>query len=509
MNIKCVARSRSIERSLVGRALRTFVPLTLLLVPELARAQAPAPAKPAPAKAEPANAEPEPQPAAPEQPEVKPAPEAEKPEPADRGPAPRDARGLEKPNTDPSDIGLFIPRVVLFPVKLVTQLVFLPVRHGLRFVQRHAVVERVIDVLYNDERTAAIVPTFQFISAYGPTVGVKAFHENMAGHGEKGEIAVQAGGVYNLGAEVGFSGNRIGGSRLFLSSMVRYDARPRLLFQGIGDNLPVSSGGPGLDPRTADIETRFNQDRLLVSQGAGYSIGQPGNLVKIGGQALYNHRTFDRNTTDDRSIETAYDTSKLVGFADGANTLELDATLTVDTRDSEAAPSSGMFVDMFAGGVPPVNRYRYGHWGAEVTGFIDLYKKTRVLVLRGGIEAVEGSDDRIPFSSLPRLGGPTRLRGYRLDRFRDEKTALATVEYQYPIHEILSGALFVDAGRVANNYERLTELGNWRVGVGAGLRVRTKDHSLFALDLAYGKDGVLVFFTTTPLRAFSKRETQL
>lgn len=477
------------------RVVRKLAPLAILLAPRLAFAQQPAPAQPAPAKPDaPARQQEPAKPAAP---------------PADPGPAPQDARGLVKPSSDPSDIGLAIPRVVLFPVKLVAQMVFFPIRHGLRFVQRHAVVEHVVDFLYNDERTAAVVPTFQFISAYGPTVGVKAFHENMAGHGEKGEISVAGGGVFNQAYEASFSGNRIGGSRLYLSSMVRYDARPRLLFQGIGDHLPDGGNATGLDPRSADVETRFNQDRLLLSEGAGYSIGQPGNLVKIGGAAIFNHRTFDRNSTEDRSIEESYDTSKLVGFRDGATTLELDATLTVDTRDNEAFTSSGMYVDMFAGGVPPFNDYRYGHYGVETTGYIDLYRQTRVLILRGGIEAVEGDADKIPFSSLPRLGGPTRLRGYRLDRYRDEKSALATIEYQYPIHEILSGALFVDAGHVANNYGNLVKLDQWRVGGGIGLRVHTKEHALFALDLAYGKDGILVFFTSTPLRAFSNRDRQL
>jgi hypothetical protein len=406
-------------------------------------------------------------------------------------------------------VGLLVPRAVLFPVRLVTQAVFFPVRHTVRFVQRHALVERVVDLLYNDERTAAVVPTFQFISAYGPTIGVKAFHENLAGHRERGELLVQGGGLFNLVAEGSFSADRVGGSRLYVSSLVRYDTRPRLLFEGIGDELPESEGGRILDPREASYRTRFSQDRLLIAEGAGYTMGQPGNLVKLGAAGIFNRRTFGPNTTEETSIEQIYDTSKLVGFREGATTLELDATLSIDTRDSEGQPSKGMFVDAFAGGVVPLQKYSYAHYGFEATGYIDLYRQTRVLVLRGGIEAVEGGDDDIPFAALPRLGGPTRLRGYRLDRFRDEKSALATVEYQYPIHEMIGGALFVDAGHVGKNYERLVDLPNWRLGVGAGLRVRTKEHSLFSLDFAYGNDGVLVFFTTTPLRAFSNRERQL
>lgn len=470
------------------RILCSIAPLALVFAPQLAHAQE------APAKDKQETQQPQ---------------EKQDRPPADTASPPEDARGLEEPSTDPSDVGLFVPRVVLLPVKIVTQAIFFPLRHGLRFAQRHALMERALDIFYNDERTAAVLPSFQFISAYGPTVGVRAVHENMAGHGEKGEISVQAGGLFNQAYEGSLTADRVGGSRLYLSSLVRYDARPRLLFEGIGDDIPEINGGQLLDPRVASASTRFNQDRLLLTEAAGYTIGQPGNLVKIGGAAIYNYRTFGPNTTEDRSIETVYDTSKLVGFRNGATTLELDATLTVDTRDSEATPSSGVYVDAFAGGVPPINAYRYAHYGVEMSGYIDLYRKTRVLILRGGIEAVEGDYNEIPFSSLPRLGGPTRLRGYRLDRFRDEKSALATIEYQYPIHEIVGGALFLDAGRVASNYDKLVDIPAWRIGGGAGIRVRSKEHSLFSLDFAFGNDGLLVFFTTTPLRAFSNRERQL
>jgi hypothetical protein len=429
-------------------------------------------------------------------------------------PKPDEARGLESRATSPTDVGLFFPRLVLFPVKLATQLVFFPIRHTMRFVQRHAVLERLEGLFYYNghkgERTAGIMPTFQFISAYGPSVGVTAVHNDMGGNGEKGEISAQFGGLVNQAYEASLAADRVAGSRMYVSSVVRYDIRPRLLFQGIGDEGDASLNGPLLDPRAAAVRTRFQQDRLLLAERAGYTIGSPGNLVKIGGAAIFNHRSFGKNPPSEiPSIETVYDTSKLVGFDRGVTTAELDATLVVDTRDNEGQTSSGMYVDAFLGGVPPANQYSYVHYGVDAAGFIDLYKKDRVLVVRGEIEGVEGKYTDIPFSDLPRLGGPTRLRGYRLDRFRDKKSALATLEYQYPIHQMVGGAVFVDAGHVGSNYNQLVDLKNWRAGIGAGIRVRSKTSMMFSFDVAYGDDGVLIFFTTTPLRAFANRERQL
>jgi hypothetical protein len=435
--------------------------------------------------------------------------------------APYEARGLErKPATTPSEIGLTIPRVVLFPLRIVVKTLAFPLREGAIFVEKHALLARLDRLLYNEAHTAAVLPTFQFLSSQGPTVGVRAFHADVFGHAERIEGSAQLGGLYTQAYELSFDADRTLGSRLYLETVGRFEIRPRLLFQGIGDESPTRGLAPGqplAGPRDVAIQTRYGENRLLLVQRAGYTIGQPGELAKIGGAAIFNQRTFDDPTATSFSLfdgstntptRAVYDPARITGFGETVRTLELTATLLVDTRNQVGGTSSGSYLDAFVGGVPPLSRFRYVHYGFDAATFIELYRQTRVLVLRVAVDAVEGNEARIPFTDLPRLGGPTRLRGYRLDRFRDEKAALATAEYRYPVHELLSGALFVDAGRVDNDYPGLFDLGAWRVGGGAGLRVHTKDKELFSLDVAYG-DGVRVFFTTTPLRAFQNRERQL
>jgi outer membrane translocation and assembly module TamA len=128
---------------------------------------------------------------------------------------------------------------------------------------------------------------------------------------------------------------------------------------------------------------------------------------------------------------------------------------------------------------------------------IDLYKKNRILVLRAAFEGVHGGREDVPFSRLARLGGPESLRGYLADRFRDREAALVSVEYRYPIHDLVAGALFVDAGHVAPDPARLTALDRWRAGIGGGIRIRTDNTTLATLDVAYG-DGVQLTFGIFP-----------
>ncbi len=426
----------------------------------------------------------------------------------DHAPDANESRGYVKPpGVDPEDIGLFVPRVVLTAPRLVFKLLFLPLQVLIEEGEKHKVAERTVDLLYNDARTAAILPTASFLTSYGLTFGLQAFDNNLGGHGEKASVSVLGGGMYSLAGQLQFQADRLFGSRAWVESRVLYERRPQMLFQGVGDEDEPSQA-PG-DPRATHLRTRFRENRFLALQRIGYTIGDE-QTFQIGLLSIFNHRTFgSKQANDDPSIEKVYDTSQLPGFDNGATTLEIDANVVIDTRNNKGFASSGAYIEAFAGGVPRFREFGYFHQGLAMTGFFNLYRQTRVLVLRGVIEGVEGPTERIPFSELPQLGGPQRLRGYRLGRFRDEKAAVVTVEYLYPIHANISGALFVDAGRVGHSYDKLvSNLGDVRLGVGGGFLFHMADKSLFSIDIAYG-DSINIFFTSNPLRAFYQRERQL
>ncbi len=422
--------------------------------------------------------------------------------------APADeARGYaEPPGIEPEDVGLFVPRAVLFVPKLVFQAVFLPIEATLGVLDRYAVIGHVIDFLYNDERTAGIVPVVSVATFFGPSIGVKALHDDLGGHEEHGSVEARFGGQFDQAYIARFKADRAGGSRAWVESMVRFDTQPSMLFQGFGD--APEGEGVGLGPRDLAVESRFYQRRTLAVQRLGYTMGGPSELVKIGATGRYTHREFAPAHEDNPSIETVYDTAQLPGFDHGVNVMELGAELVVDTRDVGGATSSGVYLEGFGGVVPPFREFSYWHWGLEATGYIPLYRKTRVLVLRLAFESVEGEPEEIPFSELPRIGGPRRLRGYALDRFRDRKTAVGTVEYHYPIHQFVSGSLYLDAGRAALDYEDIFRGSGPRFGGGGGFIFRSEDSVLFTLDIAYG-DSLQVYFTTDPLRVFEDKDEQL
>ena len=404
-------------------------------------------------------------------------------------PAPDQARGWETPpGTTPEDVALFVPRVVLFVPRLLLTLAFYPIEAGLRFVSRR-IGGSSGSGGDHEVRSVAVLPHLSYLTGFGTSVGASARYENLGGYDEEAALAAIAGGVFAQAFEASFHADRTAGSRVWLESRARYEVRPQAVFRGIGDGEGSTEGR----------ETRFRESRLTVLERAGVTIGERGRLVKVGATGLYTRSSFGPkdDTTGEPSIEQAYDTRSLVGFARGARTLEIQSNLVVDTRDALAATSTGVLANAFAGVVPPLDGNAFGHLGVDVTTYVDLSRKTRVLILRAAVEGVLAPERDLPFARLVTLGGPETLRGYRLDRYRDRESALLTAEYRYPIHRLVAGAIFVDAGHVARDPAQLATLSRWRADGGVGIRIRSSDSVLASLDLAYG-DGVQLFFSVFP-----------
>jgi outer membrane protein assembly factor BamA len=157
-------------------------------------------------------------------------------------------------------------------------------------------------------------------------------------------------------------------------------------------------------------------------------------------------------------------------------------------------PSTGFLLARYAGISSPMNRATadYVRYGADLQIYARLDASPRVLVLRALVEEVKGSLEEIPFSDLPRLGGPLLLRGYDQDRFRDRAMALASAEYQFDLSNMFSAFTFADLGRV---YPELVDIEakDLRFGYGGGLQLHTDNAYLGRVSLASSLDGGLFF----------------
>lgn len=416
---------------------------------------------------------------------------------------------------EPEDVYLFLPRLLLYPPNLALKLVALPLRGAAILIDRYHLIEHTKDILYNDARTAGVLPAFAYRSGYGLSYGVKAFHDNVFGNDEEINVAAGYGGMYDQFYGMSFVGEQIAHTPLWVEARAGYEIKPALFFYGIG-NEPVSDPTPGVGPFEAAVATRFKEQRWLGKLTVGASIGELGDRSLAGITALFNRRNFGNEERAENfsepSIEEIYDTSQIPGFDTGSQVLELTPTFVYDSRDKEVTTSKGIYLDMFGGHTVPVDDSAdFWHYGAAFATFIDLYQRTRVLSIRAVLEAVHGDDEDIPFADLMKLGGPTSLRGYQLDRFRGKISARGTLEYRYPVHQMVAGEVFLDAGRVGHDYADVFDregLEEFHFGGGLGFVFHDEEKIFFKAEAAYGEE-LLFFLSTDPLRTFRSRHERL
>lgn len=415
----------------------------------------------------------------------------------------------EEPGVDATDVALFLPRALLWLPRMTLKLLFIPFDQLLKLIDRYALIEQTIDFFCNDARSACVFPVVSVLGDFGLGGGVSAYHNDLFDHGETLSLSALFGGRVAQSYQLSFKADRAFGTRLWLESLVRYEQQPGQRFLGIGNPAEGSASDSGLGARERSVDTRFSEDRFLGLLRTGVTLGDEW-LTQLGVTFIYNNRQFGPEKRDfaQPSIETVYDTSTVPGFRDSINSVELNANLILDTRD-KAGPSSGFFFEAFGGGAVPIDNRSWGHYGAEATVFVNLYR-ARMLAFRTVFEGVEGNVDDIPFVELPRLGGTQRLRGYRQDQFRDKLSFLGMVQYNYPVQQYVMGELFFEVGKVGRSGKELfiKNRSDWQFSGGLGFIIHSGGGTVARFDVAYG-DGVRIHFALSPLRAFGGRALQL
>jgi hypothetical protein len=199
------------------------------------------------------------------------------------------------------------------------------------------------------------------------------------------------------------------------------------------------------------------------------------------------------------------------GSADG---LELRAALLFDTRDEEASPTRGVFVEaLYARGLEGGGDFAYDRYGLGLREFISLGEFT-TLALRQSVELADGTlpfyvaDERMT-SWRPEdgFGGVTSLRAHLPGRFTGPNKALASVDLRYrewdswltpttPIR--LWFLVFADVGRVWGDGEAFS-VSHLHAGGGVGVRLQVGRGGCFGFDLGWSPDAHVTFTTAASL----------
>jgi hypothetical protein len=375
-----------------------------------------------------------------------------------------------------STLRVFV-RGVLFVPRVLTQLVFAPVRAGVWAFERYQVEARLMELLFDDAEVVGLYPIAQLDSGFGLNAGGRLVHRDVFGAREHLALQASTGGRYRQRYKASFrTGDRLG-ERVAVAVVGELDRRPKDPYYGVGnlDDAPEARHRQELTRGTAVVDVRAIGNLHVRTSAA---------VVDLG---------YGQSDTGP-AIDMLYGVDTLTGWG-GVRELYGELELRWDDRrrarrwEPEAVRATGWLASAFVGRVHSLEMGRdYARYGFDAQRFLRLGEGPRVLVARLYGEAVTGTLDEVPFTQLPQLGGKVLLRGYPTDRFRDRVAALGSLEYRWDLSFRLTGSLFVDAGRV---YRSVRDLGveDLRVGYGIGIEYHSHDSFVGQLSLASSIDG--------------------
>jgi hypothetical protein len=402
-------------------------------------------------------------------------------------PIPGYESGRAAPGDDGDSTWRGIGRGLLYVPKLAIDLVLSPARAAIWAQDRYHLSDRYTRTFYNAAQTIGLYPTLSVDSALGASAGAGFVHRDLLGDHEQLGLEFSIGNRYRQIYSARLStGNRLGG-RFSVELDAGYERRPHDAFYGIGNGDRVGAVSAPVDPRVdpTSIEAHYRQDRARLAVIADLGAWQGLHVRASGAASEVQFGAPDQG----EPLVGLYDPRGIVGWNGiryGYGELELrwDSRRETTVMEPHAVPSAGALAAVFGGRMhrldPGPDFWRYG---LDLAKFTKIAEGPRVIALRFHGEGVTGARDEVPFTELPHLGGPTYLRGYALDQFRDRVAAFGSVAYEWDLSQWFSANLFVDAGRV---YPDLTELSLAQLRVGYGLGIEAHRVESFVLEGSIG-----------------------
>ena len=426
------------------------------------------------------------------QPDPNPAP------PTGRGPddtreAP-DYDGRSEPTTV-GDVALWVPRVVLFPLYVVSEYV---IRRPLGWLLSTAERERwpmlIVDfVTFGDRRQGGIVPTASIDLGMRASVGVYAFWNDFLFVDNELRFRGTYGGgdTYQLRLTDRFP---LGDGTLALN--FAFESRPDNVFYGIGREHVdqrsryyssttrggLSAGFPGL--RSSYYRVRADL-RHVQLDGDEQCCGDPSvqDRVSAGDFPVPPGMGQDFDVAD-QVLEVVLD-SRWPRFPELEPASDYVAPPGTGVRFAMRGSHSGVMDQSLAPG--PALADDWVHFGASLGGHLDVTGQQRAVSATVIVDFAEplGAGE-VPVTDLVSLGGDRPLRGFLANQFLDRSAAAMRFEYRWPVAVWLDGTLQYELGNVFGRWLSGFELGELRSSFGIGLAaVGAQDHTFQAL-VAFG-----------------------
>lgn len=408
-----------------------------------------------------------------------------------------DGRG-EEPTTA-GDVALWVPRVLFSPLYFVSEYVVRrPLGALTTAIEKEKVLPKVFDFFtFGPDNSIGFAPTGYVDFGFRPSVGIYFFWNDFLAKDNDLRARAATWGPDWLRFSVKDRVQLGGGHEL--TARAEFLRRSDWVFHGVG-------------PESGEDEARFQSTQ--VQAGLLYEARELWRSSSFSSYATVRSVRFelDEGCCDEPTVAQAIARGRYAEpfGADGYTIFVQGAQVTLDTRrvrlphwlpegsDYVSPNASGLRVQLRgeqAGALsdkeqPVGSASRRSHWlryGASLGGYLDLYAERVVGVsLLADFADPVASDTGIPFTELVSLGGERPLRGYLQGRLLGRSSAVAQLDYQWPLWMYIDGAFHYAVGNVFSERLEGFEAKLLRQSFGLALRsTASRDHVLEIL-LAFG-----------------------
>jgi outer membrane protein assembly factor BamA len=270
---------------------------------------------------------------------------------------------------------------------------------------------------------------------------------------------------------------RLASKRLFAETWVAHRDYPQEDFFGLG---PDSA-------RANEISYGIRSD--FFGGRAGARLGP--HVSAGGGVEFLNPRLGAGKDRRVPSIERLFDEVTAPGIGESVNYIRSTTFLDVDYRQPKNPRGGGWYrIDFSQFDDQTTGRHTFRRVDTDLRQYLGFLAGRRVIAGRLFLSTSDADPGQtMPFYLMPTLGGNDSLRGFRQYRFRGPHAILAQGEYRYEIWSGLDGALFYDAGKVADTRPDLN-FKDLETDYGFGFRFNTDNAIVFRVDAGFGsRDG--------------------
>ena len=359
--------------------------------------------------------------------------------------------------------------IVSLPGKLVTLplLIILKSTEAVTtYFDETKIIARLNDIMASDDGRRGVFPTYS-----ARTGGGLMFYQKLS---QQTALTLQAtaGAKQRQKFQASIKGFRLGNSAtLGLSATYQFLTTEK--FYGLGnDSRNENESNYAIKQMSFEIPIAYNFNKSFSIDAR---VGFESNKIEDG-------KDSNKPSTTDPDLP---------GLTTDVELSKVQLTLRYDGKNHPGRPTSGLEFSLSGGVYNEISGNEFGFyktsWNAAT--YLNLFYN-RVLVLRLAGEITEPLSNRlVPFYHFSEIGQQGTVRGFQRGRFRGPDMILGSIEYRYPIWQIIDFTLFVDAGKVSQNIFDELNLDDYHTGYGAGIRIWGKKGLITKMEIGKSKDG--------------------